>query len=173
LADQEFSNVLATTSLTVPENQNGTVLLQWLKDNGASQQRKVQLQATSINKDYEYRVKFTVDEKSSENCKPIFQAAASENKTVEALLSEEGSHLRINEPQDLSPIPFHFQITEAVHHLGGIRSRVTFRFQPNARHRLALATRPDDESTPARIIIPRRFDAQFAERQVAGKGKTQ
>ena len=160
LVDQDFSNVLATTSVDLPENGEGKVLLQWLSERGSSRQCKVTVHAS--RKDSTYNVTFT-----PEDCLPTSQQASAAARPITLPFE-----FQVNEPQDLTPLPFHVQITEAVHHWYG-GSHVTFRFQPNARHRLPLPlTSPEKGSTVTSVALPQ-FDSPSAGAQSVGKEKLQ
>lgn len=159
LADQDFSNILATTSLTLSEKHDGIALLQWLDEKGSSEQCKVQVNAALVNSAYDVRL----SPKECSSMKP--------NTAKNSIWSKDTVQFQINEPQDLAPIPFHVQITDAVHHWYG-GSHVTFRFQPNPRHRLELLrAEPPKTSTTTSMALPTQFNPKLVETQTEGQEK--
>lgn len=123
--DQDFSNVLATTSITVPENGNGLVFLQWQDEKRKPWSCNVRLDVSrSSNEMYGVSLSPSLD-------------TADPNSECSKLKFRE-MKLALNEPQSVTAIPYHLTITKASHRdwrsLWLQQGDITLRFQPDARH---------------------------------------
>jgi hypothetical protein len=116
--NEQLSNFQATTSITVPESESGTVFLQWFNE-------KLQLVSCEL--------KTRVDKVGSTtssvrfiplNCSPTFQLP-DQSRGMQPV------QLEVNQPKKLIGLPFHVTATVVEHHWFG-KSQIEFRFQQDA-----------------------------------------
>ena len=133
VADRDFSNVLATTSVTIPENGNGTVFLQWAEGEGLTKSCSANIKVSRDTAAYRVLL-------SSSDCP--------DSKLKNAINGSE-MQFHLNEPQPIPPVPFHLTLTEAVHRhwWQWSGSHVTFRFQPDAHHFVTADLEKDRQQT--------------------------